>query len=86
MKKALRIIALVLTIVMMGTTLCGCSTLVDAFVEGYNAGMQEANGSNSSDDILLIYDDDYIIYGLFNLRDSGDELGFAYGWTLERID
>ncbi len=36
-------------------------------------------------DILLLYDDTYITYGIFHMHEDGDQLGFAYGWELDRI-
>jgi len=41
---------------------------------------------NGGEMLLLYNNDDYITYGLFSIHESGDQLGFAYGWTLERIN
>ena len=59
MKKTIRSIALVLAMLMLLSTVCGCSSFMQGFMEGYTSAMYgEENTPEGNDDVFTFGNDD----------------------------
>ena len=70
MKKALKILSLSLAVAMLLSTLCGCSALINSFIDGFNEGYNSV-ADDDGDEVLVFGDND----------DDDDDYGYDEGST-----